>query len=160
MLMTTDTIRPARPRIAYWKVALPVVLAGILIAAAAIVMTVLLSANGAEPERVSIIGDLLLICFGLCPLVLCSGIIYALLVASIYGVNRMHMRTERTLRRARTMTRALADKTATMSDTIGQKSIDASAQFAILDQWLDNPVSGTSETEEESHGNDTGREST
>jgi membrane protein implicated in regulation of membrane protease activity len=131
----------------FWKVAAPVVLAGVLIIGAVIGMVLAMAENGTEQAQVSIVGDVMLICFGLCPLLLCSTLFYAIVVASIYGVNRLHRVTRQSLHRAETATGTLADKTASVADNLNRKSISISAGTAFLDHMLDQPESETEQSE-------------
>jgi uncharacterized membrane protein len=131
----------------FWKVIAPVVLAGLVIVAAVVGMILIMAGNGTEQAQLSIIGDVMLICFGLCPLLLCSTVFYAIIVASIYGVNRLHRTTKKTLQRAETATGTLADKTAQAADTLSRKSISISAGTAFLDRMLDMPESEPEQSE-------------
>ena len=150
--MSTTPVQPkAAPEMptpsAFWKVVAPVVLAGVVIIGMVVGMVLKMAENGTEQAQVSIVGDVMLICFGLCPLLLCSTLFYAIIVAAIYGVNWLHRTTKRTMQRAETATGSLADKTAVAADQLNRKSIGISAGSAFLDRMLDQPESETEQSE-------------
>jgi hypothetical protein len=89
-----------------------------------------------DKGRVSILADVLLICFALCPMILCLFPIYLLLMVSIYGLELVYRMTSKPLGRAREITQTVADKTAESADNISRKSIEISARFAFFDRLV------------------------
>lgn len=146
---------PAQPKAApdmpapsrFWIAVAPVVLGGVVIVALVIGLVLLMARNGTEEAQMSIIGDYLLMLFCLCPMLLCSTIIYAIIVASIYGVNRLHRTTKKSMQRAETASETLVEKTTTAADILNRKSISLNAGTAFFDSMLDPQDSEDTQSE-------------
>jgi len=142
-----ESIPELSPRIHFGKVIFPVILAGmsILLVVAGVLRAV--STNAAGSEQLSIIGNVMLTCFVLCPLVLCTTIVYLLLLAVILGLNKVNGTAQKSCQLVGQQTRKLADQTDAVADTLNRKSIDFSARFAFLEIPASDPEANTQSPE-------------
>jgi hypothetical protein len=103
--------------------------------------------------QVYILGNFLLICFALCPLVLCLFPLYLLLMLSIFGVNRLHGKTAQGMERARTAAHHLADHAANATEAVNRRSIALNTRltfFTRLINLFDRSAVGESKRGKES----------
>ncbi len=123
-------------------------LAGVLLLAV-MVSSALLLPKGLQ---VSLIADLLLTIFVLCPTALCCLLPVALFVVMAVGMNKAHGKLAETLERVEGQARTATDKAAQAMDSVNQRAADASAQFASLstmvDVFDDRPQSADTEIQE------------
>jgi hypothetical protein len=135
---------PELSRTPFWKVAAPVVLVSLLIMAGVVAVVALLVADGDGPEQVSIASNVMLICFVLCPMLLCSTGFYVVLVLVSYSLKKLNRGTQQALIQAEGKTRKLVDKTQAAADSVSQKTIAVSARLAYLDDfWDDTEITQT-----------------
>ncbi len=90
---------------------------------------------GILPRRpqVSVLADWLLTILVLCPAVLCLLPVCVLLMTMVFGLNRLHGRTERLMGKAEAMSASVAAKTIGAAETVSKKSIGLSARLAFFD---------------------------
>ncbi|MDX1995729.1 MAG: hypothetical protein SF029_25320 [bacterium] len=89
-----------------------------------------------EQVQVNIIANWMLMCFVLCPVVLCLFPIYVILMASTFGLNWLHNVSARNLRRAQTASRTIADRTANVSEDFSRRSANFNVRFAFIDALI------------------------
>ncbi|PJF23013.1 MAG: hypothetical protein CUN56_03070 [Phototrophicales bacterium] len=121
------------------KTRFSVVILPILLVAIAIPVILLLLAAGSSPFSIgrggiSIISSVITICCFLIPLLLCFAPLYLLLMAAIYGINKLEQGSETQLARVQRQTKNLAEKTAAIGEAIAQKSIGISSRFAYFNR--------------------------
>lgn len=121
------------PHARFWPVAAPVILMAILIPAGIVALAVW----GLSREQFSIIGDVMFICLVICPMVVCLGVIYGVVLAGMIGLNILNGKTQHALSRIEQATRTMAESSMDISETVCQKSITLGTQFAVLDHLLD-----------------------
>jgi hypothetical protein len=90
---------------------------------------------GVLPRRpqVSILADWLLTVLVLCPAVLCLLPVCILLMTMVFGLNRLHGKTEGLMGKAEDMSASLANKAINASETVSRKSIGLTAKLAFFD---------------------------
>lgn len=139
--------KPTRRR--FSVIILPVTLTAI-----AIPIILILLAIGSSPfsigrDGISIISGLLTVCCFLVPLLFCFAPLYILLMAAIYGVNRLENSTESQLERVHNLTTNMAEKTASIGENIAKKSIGISSRFAYFNRLFNAFEEKTNERTQE-----------
>lgn len=86
-----------------------------------------------SPRGISVISNIMLTCLCLLPMVICLLPVYLLLVAAIYGMNRVHGKAEAALDRARDTSASLRERSAGVTASLNRSSINFSALLAHLD---------------------------
>jgi hypothetical protein len=126
---TIDDIEPANVR----RVLLPLVLTGggLLLLVLLLVVSFSPIALG-RPDRVSIIGDVVLICLGLIPVMICLFPLYLLLMAGIYWTNRLEQGGRAGLQKAHDATQRMAQTTNERTTALNQRSINWATRFSHL----------------------------
>jgi|FLYN01.1.fsa_nt_gi lysylphosphatidylglycerol synthetase-like protein (DUF2156 family) len=109
---------------------LPVAGAGLVILAVLGVTLLVLLPRRAQ---VSILADWLLTVLVLCPVLLCLFPVCVLLVTAVFGMNRLHGKTERLMGKAGAMSETLVERTLDATETISKKSIDFNVKLAHLE---------------------------
>jgi TM2 domain-containing membrane protein YozV len=89
-----------------------------------------------QTGQFSIISNIFLICFVLCPLVICAFPIYLLLALGAFLLNKVDHSAADGLRRVQTISRSAADRATTLGDRLSRSSIRWNARFAFVDRWL------------------------
>jgi len=102
-----------------------------------------------EPGSASTVGDFVLICIALCPMLICGFVLYALLVVTIYGINIVERSSRTQLQKAKRATRTVADKTGTVADNLSERSISIGSRLAWLDRVFKRHEDGDSTAAEE-----------
>jgi hypothetical protein len=107
-----------------------------------IVTGVLVLAGGAAvillPRRlqVSLVSDWMLSVFVLCPVVLCLFTICMLLMVAVAAMNRLHDIVTKPLDQIENVSQTMVEKTAQVTETINNKTVDMSSRFAFIDRFL------------------------
>jgi hypothetical protein len=133
----------------FWRIAWPVVLAGVLIVGG-VSLFGLLSLE--EPGQVSIVGDILIICFALCPLALCGFVLYMVLAVAAFGIGRVERGTRKQLRKAQRATSQFAQTAQEKSHDLNKKSIDLGSRFAGFDHVFDTQKESDTDDEQPTSG--------
>ena len=132
-----------------------VILAGIGFVALVMLLFMTYSPIGifSEPGSASSVGDFVLICIALCPMLICGFALYALLVVTIYGINIVERSSRTQLQKAKRATRNVADKTNTVTNNLNERSIGIGTRLAWLDRVFKRQEDGdsTATEEKESH---------
>jgi hypothetical protein len=104
-------------------------------------------------SQVSLVADLLLTIFVLCPMVLCLFPVYIVLMVLAFGMNKLHDAGARQLERAEKLSHSVATKTITAADSLSRKSIIINSAFAPLNRiWsIFDPPGARQVTDEEKH---------
>jgi hypothetical protein len=113
------------------------IIAGVLV----IVLVALLAIPGSplelqEDGSLSILADVLTICFGLCPLFLCLLPIYALLIGGVWGVNRASDLAAEGLDKAHDASQTMVTQTKRIADTANEKSIDFNTRMTFFNRLV------------------------
>lgn len=124
--------------------------------AAVVVILLLLTAALLLQRRVqvSLIADLMFTLLVLCPLVVCLFPVYLLLVASVWGMGRLHDGTQRPLHRLADATERFTDSLITRAGQLNRGSIAASERLAAVlsvTDVLDSPDSASKGKQDEPH---------
>jgi di/tricarboxylate transporter len=98
----------------------------------AIVLVLVLPQDGMAHLRASAIANFFVTLFMLCPCVLVLFGIYVLVVAMVYGVNKLHDSAEKPLTRLENLTHEMKTRVEKTSQTVNQKAISASASIEPL----------------------------
>ncbi len=85
------------------------------------------------PEQTNIISNVILICLGVLPMMLCSFILYAVLVAAIFGINTVERSGRRGLQGVSKQTRKVAEQAARTGHKMSRHSIDIGTRLSGLD---------------------------
>lgn len=90
------------------------------------------------PQRlqVSIVADVALVVFMLCPAVLCLIPLTLLLVVSAWGMNLAHTSAARATRRVEEASAVATQRAISLTNQIDQKTITISARFGVLMKGL------------------------
>lgn len=133
-LSSKTSIDPAllRQRQFLRNIALPIGLAALLVFGAG-----LFTLFGLRGRDASLVADLTLTCLCLLPALLCLFPIYLALVVSVTVLSRADTFTTRQVRRARTLTADVAERTYQTGDSLSRRSIAFNARFAPLDRLFD-----------------------
>jgi hypothetical protein len=111
-------------------------LGGILLVAVLLIMALLLP----QRAQVSLVADWMLTIFVLCPLALCLLPIYLLMMVAAFGMNKVHDKAASPLKRLEILSRTLAEKTISASESLSRASISLGTRFAFLDHiWEKSP---------------------
>jgi hypothetical protein len=129
---------PAPPRDRATRITLLLLL---LVGVGVIVLALALSLPGSPlfiggEGQVYILGNFLLICFALCPLILCLFPLYLLLMLSIFGVNRLHGKTAHGMERARAAAHDLAERAADATEAVSRRSIALNARLTFFTRLI------------------------
>jgi predicted membrane protein len=114
------------------QILLPLILGLSLIIAATVIVILFRQA-----AQVSLVADTMLIVFMLCPLMICLLPITIGLIIAAVAMNKVHDQTRKPLRRLQLASREMADRTHKTTDTINQKTINASARMGGVYRLLD-----------------------
>lgn len=115
-----------------WQIVLPLVLGFVLIVAATVIVILFRQA-----AQVSLVADTMLIVFMLCPLTICLLPLTLGLIIGAIAMNKVHDQARKPLRRLQLVSRQVADRTHQTTDTINQKTINASARMGGVYRLLD-----------------------
>ncbi len=121
--------KPEFSRRRLWMIALPVLLAFIIIMAFVVGVVVPRSS-----PQISILADLILICFTLLPVVICLSPLYLILMAGAFGMNSVIDKTEKLLVRGKTASQTARNRTITAADQLNRRSIGIGTRLAFLDR--------------------------
>lgn len=149
MSSTTPTSKPAtnqgedRP-VRFSQVMRPVGLVGLMLLAALLLLVLSFSPIGLkQPGQVSIIANVLLICFTLLPLLICNFVLYMVLMMVIYGVNVLERSGRNGLRSVQQRTDSMAQRASEATQKIGQRSVGLGSRLAYLGTFFDQKSPGT-----------------
>ena len=120
---------------------IPIMVVGLVLVAIPGWLLAMAWSDGEAKAQLSIVGNLMLICFVICPMVLCFGGVYAVVLVVGYGVHKTHHFTQRTLQSAEQKTRQLADKTQEMAEIMNQKSLGVGDRLSFMEPTPDEPES-------------------
>ena len=129
------------------------ILAGALVIIAGIVAVLLLP----RPPQKSLIADLMLAIFFLCPTVLCLIPLYLVIVTMAFGFGRAHNGLTGPLRRLGERSQAIAARTLDTAEAVNRKTTTYRARFAPIEKQLhrfDDLESARSSVEEDEHDPD------
>jgi len=87
-------------------------------------------------DRAQAIGDFMYILLCQIPLVLCTFLIYPLILVFIYGMRKAHAGTERPLRKLENAAASLAERITQVTEYVNEKNGDISAMYEPLDNAL------------------------
>lgn len=93
------------------------------------VVVVLLLRRGSQ---ISVISDLLILVFMLCPALLCMLPVTILMIMAVFGMNRVHDQAARPLRRIHEYSMMVANRVDETSLQVSQKTINISARFGMF----------------------------
>lgn len=115
---------------------LPIIIVGVLILLFLIALVIPASPLYlAETEdQISIVSNLMISVFVLCPMVLCLWLFFVILVFMSVGLHKSQGFTAKQMRRVQLASRNLADKTATNADNVSKRSIGVTARFAFFNR--------------------------
>lgn len=88
-------------------------------------------------SQVSLVADLMLIIFVLCPLAVCMFPFYMLMVALVYGMNVLHRRAENPLDHLENLSQTMADRVTNVTDSVNKQAINLASRFAFFDVLWD-----------------------
>jgi hypothetical protein len=98
------------------------------------------------PAEVSIIGDVFVICFVLCPAILCLLPIYFILVLAAIYTGKLNSITGSKLSAVESMTEKAADSANKVGKKVGRWSIDWRTRFALLNYLARKQADSDSQT--------------
>jgi hypothetical protein len=98
------------------------------------------------PAEVSIIGDVFVICFVLCPAFLCLLPIYFILVLAAIYTGKLNSITGSKLSAVESMTEKAADSANKVGKKVGRWSIDWRTRFALLNYLARKQADSDSQT--------------
>lgn len=107
-------------------------LGGVLVLIVIVVIAAFLPSRG----HTSFVADFLLTLLILCPAVICMFPIYMLMVFAVYGMGRVNKGIYRPLSAAEGLTNRMKARTETVANTVAERTINVSAQFARLEQTV------------------------
>ena len=92
----------------------------------------------AFPRRlqVGIVADIMLIVLMLCPAVICMLPLALGMLVAAFGMNKVHDGLARPMRQVAELSNTLTERTAVVTDTVNQKTIDVSARFGGIYKLL------------------------
>ncbi|MBZ0293537.1 MAG: hypothetical protein K8L99_13300 [Anaerolineae bacterium] len=105
---------------------------GLLLIIACVVVVLLLRRG----SQVSLVSDLLVTIFMLCPAVLCMLPITILVIMSAFGMNQVHDLAARPLRQIESYSKLVSNKAAETSAQVSEKTINVSARFGAVYRLL------------------------
>ena len=125
-----------------WQIYLPFTLGlGVLL----IVFFALgLQADAVWRDRVQAIGDLLYTWLCALPILVCLFPMYLMLVASIYGMRKLHAGTATPLVKVENLANSLANRIESATEYVNEKTVSARSQIAPLEElfsMFDRPTS-------------------
>lgn len=138
-----------------WQIYFPFILGLVLLVSIALIFV--LPNDAIWRVRASAVADWIYSVLCLFPILLCLLPLYLILLAGIYGLNRLHAGTERPLRKLELLSAKLAQRINIVMEYINEKTIQFNTATAPLDDLLsafDTPVS----SEEKESNSDDGTE--
>lgn len=141
----TPPARPARSKrpVRIWRIYAPVLLAALVIVAIGVALLVAASPfEATQTQQISIIGNIMLMCFVLLPMLLCGAVVFLLIAAAVVGINMLHDSAEGGVQRVGELTTQAAERAASAAESVSQRSIDLNARFAYFERLFsvfDNP---------------------
>jgi len=99
------------------------------------------------PAQISIVGDCMMICFVLLPLLICLLPVYIVLAVSVFYTGKLNTYTGNKLHVITTATRRAADTAAQYGDRLSERSIGLRARFAILNEIINTRPEGENDDE-------------
>lgn len=118
------------------QILLPFLLAVLLIVACVVAVMSPLFPPPAGQYQISIVSNLLLMVFILCPALLCfSGLAIGMVVLAA-AMNKGHDAAAKPLQRVEDLSRTLEQRTVEATNTLNRKTIDISSRFALVYKWL------------------------
>ena len=96
------------------------------------------------PSEVSIVGNCMMICFVLLPLLLCLIPVYIVLAVGVFYTHKLNNYTGSKINVLTKATRRAADTTAKYSNIAAKKSIGLRARFAFLNRIIYGDTNGDS----------------
>jgi lysylphosphatidylglycerol synthetase-like protein (DUF2156 family) len=118
------------------QVWLPLLLAVVLIVVCAVVVVVLFVPRLEGENQVSIVSNILLMVFILCPAVLCFGALAIGMVVAAFAMNKGHDALAKPLRRVEELSQSLEARTLQTTTALNRKTIELGSRFAIVSRWL------------------------
>ena len=123
------------------QIALPAILALILIVACVTVVILF-----PRQFQVSIVSDVMVMVFMLCPAVLCLLPMVIALIVGVFGMNRAHGALAKPLGTLESYSQTLAERTATTAEQVNRQTIETSSRLGVVYKLL-----GKFESPEEQH---------
>lgn len=145
--------RPVR----IWRLYAPVLLAGLAIVALGVALVVAAwPYEATQTQQISIIGNTMLMCFVLLPMILCGAVVFLLFAGAALGIRSLHNSAEGGMQRVSDLTHTAAERAASAAESVSRRSIDFNARFAHFERLLslfDNPQQTEGDPSHESDPN-------
>jgi ABC-type multidrug transport system fused ATPase/permease subunit len=106
---------------------------GMAVLGGGVTFGIILMAVMRSPQKTNIITNVMLICMGFLPMLLCLVIIFMLLVAATFGLYTLQRMARHGLQQAEQKTRTIAKQTTDISDKLSRQSINVGTRFSSLD---------------------------
>ncbi len=127
----STTKRPVR----IWRIYAPVLLAALVILAIGVALVVAAYPfEGQQSQQISIIGNTMLMCFVLLPMILCGAIVFLLFAAAGLGIRSLHNSAEGGVQRVGELTSTAAERAASAAESVSRRSIAFNARFAYFER--------------------------
>lgn len=118
------------------QILLPFLLAVLVIVVCAVLVMSPLFPPPNGQYQVSIVSNILLMVFMLCPAVICFGALAIGMVIAAFAMNKGHTLVAKPLRRAEELSETLEQRTIEATTKLNRRTINLSSRFAIIDKWL------------------------
>jgi hypothetical protein len=89
-----------------------------------------------SPAEVSIVGDIMMICFVICPILLCLLPLYIILAVGIFYINKLNNYTGSKLGAVTRATQRFKDTTKRVTEDLGRRTIGWRSRFAIMEDII------------------------
>lgn len=122
------------------------VFVGFALVIIAVVIAILLTKN---PAQINLLSNVFVICLVLLPMILCSAVFYIIILAGMYGVRRLELKSKRTAKDLQEKAKRLNKETLATAEKLNRNSIGFGSRFSHLENIFKRSGGKTDESTEQ-----------